>query len=91
MRVVARPDTLSGLRLAGSVYVWPRAYRCCSGRQYVLEAALRPPDGVFELVCAVDGFHVYATAGLAHAEELHLELDRKGRVRAFWNGQGWIG
>ena len=57
----------------------------------MLEAALRPPEGDFELVHAVDGVRVYATRGLAQPDELHLELDRKGRLRAFWNGQGWIG
>jgi hypothetical protein len=91
MRVVARPATLARLREHGTVYVWPHAYRCCRGKQYVLEAALDPPESDFELVYAVDGFRVYATPGLAQPDELHLELDRKGRVRAFWNGQGWIG
>ena len=40
---------------------------------------------------AVDGFRVYASRGLAEPEELHFEVDRKGRIQAYWNGQGWIG
>jgi hypothetical protein len=91
MRVVAGPDTLVALREHGTVYVWPRALRCCRGRQYTLEASTDEPDGAFELVHAVDGFQVWAPPGLVEPDELHLELDRKGRVRAYWNNQGWIG
>ena len=79
------------LRERGAVYVRPRAYRCCAGRQFVLEAALDRPAGDFELIHAADGFRVYASPGLAEPDELHLDVDRKGRVRAYWNGQGWIG
>ena len=91
MRVVARPEALAVLRERGAVYIRPRAYRCCHGRQYVLEAALDRPAGEFELVHASDGFQVHASPGLAEPEELHFEVDRKGRIRAYWNGQGWIG
>ena len=91
MRVVARPEALAVLRDEGRVYVWPHALRCCRGRQYVLEASLHRPAGDFELVHAADGFRVYASPGLVEPEELHLELDRRGRVHAYWNGQGWIG
>ena len=91
MRVVARPETRELLREHGTVYVWPHGYRSCRGRQYVLEAALERPEGNFELVHAADGFRIYATPGLAEPEELHFEVDGKGRVQAYWNGQGWIG
>ena len=91
MRVVARPDALDALRERGAVYVWARALRCCKGRQYVLEASLDRPQGEFELVHAADGVQVHTTPGLIQPDELHVELDRNGRVRAYWNGQGWIG
>lgn len=91
MRIVAPTATLDSLRERGTVYVWPRGLRCCRGRQWVLDASTEPPDRDFELIHAVDGFAVYATPGLREPDELHLELDRRGRVRAFWNGQGWIG
>lgn len=91
MRVVARPDALDLLREQGAVYVWPRAYRCCGGRQFVLEASLEPPPLACELVHAVDGFRIYAPPGLVQPDELHFELDRKGRVHAYWNDQAWIG
>jgi hypothetical protein len=91
MRVVARPDTMETLRERGAVYVWPRALRCCNGRQYVLEAAVERPEGDFDLIHAVEGFQIYARRGLVEPDELHFDLDRRGRVHAFWNGQGWIG
>jgi hypothetical protein len=91
VRIVAEAETRALLRERGAVYVEPRALRCCKGRQYVLDAALDRPDGAFELVHAADGFQVWTTPGLRLPEELHLERDRKGRLQAFWNGQGWVG
>ena len=57
----------------------------------MLESATEPPDREFELVHAADGFQVFATPGLVQPDELHLEVSRRGRIRAYWNGQGWIG
>ena len=74
----------------GAVYLWAKRYRCCRGSTFVLESATEPPDREFELVHAADGFQVFATPGLRQPDELHLELSR-GTLRAFWNGQGWIG
>ncbi|HEX6723893.1 MAG TPA: hypothetical protein VF073_01505 [Gaiella sp.] len=91
MRVVARPDAREVLLDRGEVHVRPRAFRCCRGHQYVLEASFDRPDGDYELVHASDGFRVYASTGLIEPDELHFELDRKGRIQAYWNGQGWIG
>ena len=91
MRVVARPDALEVLRERGAVYVWARAYRCCAGRQFVLEASFEPPPRTFELVHAADGFQIYAQPGLAQPDELHFEIDRRRRIQAFWNNQAWIG
>lgn len=91
MRVVARPDALELLWTRGSVYVRPRAYRCCRGRQLVLEASLEPPPGEMELVHAADGFRIYATPGLAQPDELHFDVDRRSSLHAYWNNQAWIG
>jgi hypothetical protein len=91
MRVVARADALELLRTRGAVYVRPRAYRCCRGRQFVLEASLEPPPVETELVHAADGFRIYATPGLAQPDELHFELDGRSRIHAYWNNQAWIG
>jgi hypothetical protein len=75
----------------GAVYVWAKGTRCCRGRTYTLECATERPDREFELVHAADGYRVFATPGLREPSELHLELDRRGRLGAFWNGQAWIG
>ena len=91
MKVVARPDALELLRERGAVYVRPRAYRCCRGRQFVLEASLEPPPVETELVHAANGFRIYATPALAQPDELHFELDGRSRIRAYWNNQAWIG
>ena len=57
----------------------------------MLESATEPPDRDFELVHAAGGFQVFATPGLVEPDELHLELGRRGKLRAYWNGQAWIG
>jgi hypothetical protein len=75
----------------GTVYLWAKGTRCCRGRTFTLECATEQPDREFELVHAADGFRAYTAPGLLQPEELHLELDRRGRLRAYWNGQGWIG
>ena len=91
MRVVTRPGARELLRDRGAVYVRARALRCCRGRQHVLDASLERSGGDYELGHAADGFRVYASAGLVEPDELHFEVDRRGRIRAYWNGQGWIG
>jgi hypothetical protein len=48
----------------------------------------RTPDKVFERV-EVEGIDLY-TPVVRLPDSLHLELDRRGRVRAFWNGLAWI-
>jgi hypothetical protein len=75
----------------GAVYVWPKAAGCCRGRSFSLEAATEPPERAFDLVHASDGLQVFATPGLIEPDELHFELTRRGRLRAYWNGQAWIG
>jgi hypothetical protein len=75
----------------GAVYVWSRTIGCCRARTHVLEAATeRPTDRELELVHAADGFQLHAPPGLVEPQELHLEVSR-GRLRASWNGQAWIG
>ena len=56
-----------------------------------LESATEPPSREFELVHATDGFRVFATPGLRQPRELHFELSRRGKLRAYWDGQTWIG
>ena len=92
MRIVAEERTLERVVAGGGdLYVWPRGYRCCAGRSYVLEASTDRPDGEFSRVLEQDGVAVWATPGLAEPDELHLDLGRRGTVKAYWNGQSWIG
>ena len=57
----------------------------------MLESATEAPAREFEFVHAADGFQVFATPGLLQPDELHLEVGRNGKLRAYWNGQAWIG
>ena len=75
----------------GTVYVWAKRQGCCRGRSFSLESATDPPAFEFELIHAADGFRIFTTPGLVQPDELHLELGRRGKLRAYWNGQAWIG
>ncbi len=92
MRVVAGDKARRHIaESGGAVYLWPRAVRCCGGRRHVLEASTHPPGRAVELVYEEPGLALHATPGLVRPAELHLELSRRGRLQAFWNGQSWIG
>jgi hypothetical protein len=92
VRLVAEQLTLQHVAdRGGDVYLWPRGFRCCAGRSYVLEASTHRPDAAFLRVHEERGISVWATPGLVEPEEIHLEVDRRGQLRAFWNGQAWIG
>ncbi len=92
MRLVAGQQALQHVaQQGGALYLWPRGIRCCGGSSYVLEASTAAPDKPFARLHEERGISVWATPGLVEPEEVHLELDRRGRVRAFWNGQAWIG
>jgi len=93
VKLVADPPVRDHIEeRGGRVFIWPHGYRCCRVSTWVLETATEPPpDRDFELVHAADGFQVLATPGFHEPEELHFELDRRHRLKAYWNGQGWIG
>ena len=92
MRIVAGESTLQHVAgRGGRLYLWARGMRCCAGRTYTLEAGTSRPDGAFEQIHEEDGISVWAPPGLSRPDEVQLELDRRGRLRAYWNGQSWIG
>jgi hypothetical protein len=92
VRLVLQPEARDHIDERGeAVYLWASGTGCCRGRTFVLESATEPPGRPFELVHAADGFQVFTTPGLVQPDELHLEVTRRGKLRAFWNGQGWIG
>ncbi len=89
MDVVAEPNVIESIQeRGGALYVWPRKARCCGGT-IQLEAATERPDKMFRRV-DVRGIELYITVGLKPPESLHLELGRRGRIRAFWNGLAWV-
>jgi hypothetical protein len=91
MQIVMNDAARRRLEEADAVYVWPREQRCCGGRRYVLEASLSHPGGAFDQRGDASGVRVLTRTGLVEPEVLQLEVDRKGRLHAFWNGQAWVG
>jgi hypothetical protein len=89
MELVADPRVVEAIReRGGALYVWPRKARCCGGA-ITLEAATERPDKVFRQV-EVGGIDLYLTVGMTLPESLHVEISRRGRIRAFWNGLAWV-
>lgn len=89
MELVAAPGVVEAIReRGGQLYVWPRKARCC-GQAITLEAATERPDKVFRQV-EVEDIDLYLTVGMALPESLHVEMGRRGRIRAFWNGLAWV-
>ena len=87
--VVASARTIDAIRdRGGALYVWPRKARCCGGAM-TLVAATASPDGVFRRVAA-EGIDLFVPIGMAAPESIHLEISRRGRIRAFWNGLAWV-
>ncbi len=104
MKDVERPDsptvTMSGeaririLSLGGTLFVWMTVHGCCTGAVRLLETSGARPktDGVrFEPIDA-DGVTVQIdTRVRLSLHTLVLEPGRRGAVKAFWNGQAWVG
>ena len=75
----------------GRCILWAKETRCCGKRTSVLAVATEPGTRVFEQIHSEDHLEIWATKGLVAPSELHLDLSRRGALRAFWNGQAWIG
>ena len=94
MRIVASPEAVELVRArGGSVYVSPKARRCCHGAAIWLEVAHeRPADVSFERV-GDGGVDVFLPTDLARRpDELQLEARgrRRRRVEAYWDGCGFV-
>ena len=88
MKIVAEDSVVEEIRRrGGAVYVWPNK-NCCSGI-FTLDASLVAPERDVSLV-ANEPLQVFAPPGMRLPRELHLELGRKSRVRAYWDGLAWI-
>lgn len=88
--LVASAGVIDAIReRGGALYVWPRKARCCGGT-ITLEAATEPPpDKVLRRV-GVEGIDLFVPVGMTLPESVHVEISRRGRVRAFWNGLAWV-
>ena len=91
MRVIADEGARASLAAVDAVYVRSRSLRCCAGRQHVLETTLADDGGDYVERGRVGPTRILLRRGLRLPEELHLALDRRGRLQAYWDGQGWIG
>jgi hypothetical protein len=77
--------------MGGSLWVWAAQVRCCGGGWRILECGTSDPGSIaFRLLHDADGVRVWAPIGLGEPDELHVELSRRGRIRAYWNGLGWV-
>ncbi|MEP7224412.1 MAG: hypothetical protein ABI783_05590 [Actinomycetota bacterium] len=84
MQIVAEHKVVDEIRSqGGSVYFW--ASKHCCGGTFKLDASTQPPDADFELIAAAP-VQVFARPGARLPEELHLDLDRKSRIHAYWDG-----
>jgi hypothetical protein len=96
MRITAAPGVGDAVReRGGCLYVWTRVHACCAGKTTRLETATERPAGRRRRFRELDagGFDLLLDLGTAPIPEtLVLELrGRRGRIVAFWNGQGWVG
>jgi hypothetical protein len=89
MRLVTSPAAAEHVRAAGgAVYVWPTRASCCGGT-VELRASTQAPDKTFRRA-EVDGLELYLTAGMGEPDVLELDLSRRGKLRAYWNGLAWV-
>jgi hypothetical protein len=66
-----------------------RKARCCGG-MITLEAATEPPSKAFRRLEAEEIDVFFAPPGMMLPDSLHVEIGRRGRIRAFWNGLAWV-
>jgi hypothetical protein len=98
MRILASPEAVDHIMSCGGrLFVWvqPSLSRC--GPAF-LEAATEKPTrlrrSVPKTFDRVDGaeFELYLAHGsLAVPDELQIELTRRHRIRAYWNGYAYVG
>ncbi len=87
--IVASTDLIAHVTARGGrIHVSTSRARCCT-RSITLRASLDPPPGELRLL-ASEPLEVLVPVGLRSPASLHLELGRRGRIHAYWNGLGWI-
>jgi len=90
--VVSEPARRLIAERGGRLYVRTNRSRCCGGGVTRLVTSSEPSAGVeFRRAVEADGFELFLPARLARLpDELHVEVRRRSRVEAFWNGCAWV-
>ena len=92
VRVNASAEAVELVReRGGRIFVHARRHRCCGGALTMLETAVEPGSGTFDLY-ECDGIEVYLDDRLPPPAELELAAAGRRRrvVRAYWNGCAYI-
>ena len=89
-RVIASEAAVDAVRRGGGrLWVWTRSSRCCGGTVR-LEAATEARAGREFRLVATEPFELRLATAHRPPEELHVELSRRGRLDAYWNGCAWV-
>ena len=73
----------------GRLWVWTRTSRCCGGPVRLEAATEARAAREFRLV-AREPFELRLATAQRPPEELHVDLSRRGRLNAYWNGCAWV-
>jgi hypothetical protein len=73
----------------GALYVWARKARCC-GAFVTLDVSTAAPEGRMFREALTGDVDVFLAVGLPEPSSLHVEVSRRGRLRAFWDGLAWV-
>ena len=96
MQVVAPDEVRRAIAARGGrLYLWVSCHGCCFGGIALLEAVTERPlgDERFFRRIRAGGFDLYLDAARRFwPQTLELELHGRARkIRAYWNGQAWVG
>jgi hypothetical protein len=89
-RVIASEAAVDAVRSRGGrLWVWTRSSRCCSGTVRLEVGTESRAGREFRLV-ASEPFELRLATAQQAPEEIHIELSRRGRLDAYWNGCAWV-
>jgi hypothetical protein len=89
-RIVASDETVTAVcSRGGRLWVWSHSSRCCGGNVR-LETGTQARAGRDFLLVASEPFEVLLASAHPPPDELHVEVTRRGRLDAYWNGCAWV-
>jgi hypothetical protein len=89
-RIVASDATVAAVHLRGGrLWVWSRSSRCC-GANVRLETGTEERAGRDFRLVADEPFEVRLATAHEPPDELHVDVSRRGRIGAYWNGCAWV-